>query len=158
MHFSDEQLELWEHHWSERVVKYAVWLSGLVPFAEAAAILNTIGEISISASSVWRRVAVWGPKCQALEASQRAASLATPTRDELIPTETPDSPALGGGHGRGHGPHSGRRLERTAHRPTAAARRTWAKSVAFLPSNNNRPAINTRGKRLNWPMLWRIPM
>ncbi len=26
----DEQLELWEHHWSESVVKYAVWLSGLV--------------------------------------------------------------------------------------------------------------------------------
>ncbi len=77
------------------MVKYAVWLSGLVPFAEAATILNTIGEISISASSVWRRVAVWGPKCQALEAAQRAASLATPTREELILTETPDDPDLG---------------------------------------------------------------
>jgi hypothetical protein len=67
-------------------VKYAVWLSGLVTFAEAATILNTIGEIPISASSLWRRVAVWGPRCQALEATQRAASLAAPTREELIQT------------------------------------------------------------------------
>ena len=68
----DEQLELWEHHWSESVAKYAVWLSGLVTYEEAATILNTIGEIPISASSVWRRVAVWGPQCQAVEATQRA--------------------------------------------------------------------------------------
>lgn len=91
----DEQLELWEHHWSEGVVKYAVWLSGLVTFAEAARILNTIGAIPISASSIWRRVAVWGPQCQALEATQRAASLAAPTREELTQTDTPDDRDLG---------------------------------------------------------------
>ena len=79
----DEQLELWEPHWSASVVKYAVWLSGLVPFAEASTILNTIGEIPISASSIWRRVTVWGPHCQALEALQRAASAAAPTQEEL---------------------------------------------------------------------------
>ena len=83
----DKQLELWDHHWSESVVKYAVWLSGLVTFAEAANILTTIGEIPIAASSIWRRVAVWGPKCQALEATQRAASLVAPTREELNQTE-----------------------------------------------------------------------
>jgi len=86
---------LWEHHWSEGVVKYAVWLSGLVTFAEAARILNTIGAIPISASSIWRRVAVWGPQCQALEATQRAASLAAPTREELTQTDTPDDRDLG---------------------------------------------------------------
>jgi len=48
-------------------------LSGLVTYAEVAMILNTIGEIPISASSIWRRVAVWGPQCQAMEATQRAA-------------------------------------------------------------------------------------
>jgi hypothetical protein len=74
---------LWEHHWSESVVKYAVWLSGLVTYAEAATILNTSGEIPISVSSIWRRVAVWGPKCQAVETTQRAVSMATPTREEL---------------------------------------------------------------------------
>jgi hypothetical protein len=77
---------MWEHHWSESVVQYAVWLSGLVTFAEAATILATIGEIPIAASSIWRRVAVWGPKCQALEATQRAASAVAPTREELTQT------------------------------------------------------------------------
>jgi hypothetical protein len=48
-------LELWEHHWRESVVKYAVWLSGLVTYAEAATILNTLGQIPISVSSLWRR-------------------------------------------------------------------------------------------------------
>ena len=52
-------------------MKYAVWLSGLVTYAEAATILNTIGEIPISVSSIWRLVAVWGPKCQALETAWR---------------------------------------------------------------------------------------
>ncbi|CAG1003619.1 hypothetical protein GPROT1_04143 [Gammaproteobacteria bacterium] len=88
----DEQLEVWEHHWSESVVKYAVWLSGLVTFAEAGKILQTIGEVPISTSSLWRRVAVWGPKCQALEATQRAA---TPTREELNQTVPVESQDLG---------------------------------------------------------------
>jgi hypothetical protein len=88
-------LELWEQHWSESVVKYAVWLSGLVPFAEAATILNTIGEIPISVSSIWRHVTVWGPQCQALEATRRALSLATPTREELNQTVPLDGQDLG---------------------------------------------------------------
>jgi len=72
-------------------VKYAVWLSGLVTYVEAATILSTIGEIPISISSIWRRVGVWGPKCQALETTQRAVSMATPTREELNQT-TPLQP------------------------------------------------------------------
>ena len=91
----EEQLELWEQHWSESVVKYVVWLSGRVTFAEAARILTTIGEIPISASSIWRRVAVWGAKCQALEATQRVASLAAPTREELNQTDAPLGQDLG---------------------------------------------------------------
>ncbi len=77
------------------MVKYAVWLSGLATFAEAAQILNTIGDMPISTSSIWRRVAVWGPQCQALEATQRAASLAAPTREELNQAEALVSQDLG---------------------------------------------------------------
>jgi hypothetical protein len=77
------------------VVKYAVWLSGLVTYAEAATILNTIGEIPISTSSIWRRVAVWGPKCQALETAQRVASAAAPTREELNQADAPVGQELG---------------------------------------------------------------
>ncbi len=76
-------------------MKYAVWLSGLVTFEAAAMILNTIGEIPISASSIWRRLAVWGPKCQALETAQRVASAATPTREELNQTVPVQSHDLG---------------------------------------------------------------
>jgi hypothetical protein len=71
------------------VAKSAVWLSGLVTYAEVATILQTIGEIPISASSVWRRVRVWGAQCQAVEATQRATSLAAPTREELNGPATP---------------------------------------------------------------------
>ena len=90
----NEQLELREPHWSESVAKYAVWLSGLVTYEEAATILNTIGDIPISASSVWRRVKVWGPQCQAIEATQRALGLAAPTREELNGPAVP-TPDLG---------------------------------------------------------------
>ncbi len=76
------------------MAKYAVWLSGLVTYEEAATILNTIGEIPISASSVWRRVTVWGAQCQAVEATHCATSLATPTREELNGPATP-APDLG---------------------------------------------------------------
>jgi hypothetical protein len=91
----DEPLELWEHHWSESVVKYAVWLSGLVTFAEAGKILQTVGEIPISTSSRWRRVNVWSPQCQAWEATQRAASTTSPTREELNQTAPPAGQDLG---------------------------------------------------------------
>ena len=77
------------------MVKYAVWLSGLVTYAEAATILNTIGEIPISVSSIWRRVGVWGPKCQALETAQRAASAAAPPREELNQTTALEPQDLG---------------------------------------------------------------
>jgi hypothetical protein len=52
-------------------------------------ILNRIGEIPISVSSVWRRVAVWGPQCQAVAATARALGAATPTREELTGPATP---------------------------------------------------------------------
>ena len=78
----DEQLALWGHHWSESLVKYAVWLSGLVTYAEAATILNAIGEIPIPTSSIWRRVTCGGRNASA-GTTQRAASVAAPTREEL---------------------------------------------------------------------------
>ncbi len=86
---------MWEHHWSESVAKYAVWLSGLVTFAEAATILNTIGEIPMSGSSIWRRVRKWGSQCQVQEATQRAASAAAPTREELTQTAPLEAQDLG---------------------------------------------------------------
>jgi hypothetical protein len=48
-----------------------VWLSGLVPYEQAAEILGQVGRIGMSGSSVWRRVARWGAKLEALEELQR---------------------------------------------------------------------------------------
>jgi hypothetical protein len=60
-----------EKHWSEQVVKQAVWLSGLVPYGQVAEIMQKVGQIEISASSVWRRVEHWGAGMQAVETRQQ---------------------------------------------------------------------------------------
>ena len=52
------QLELVDGAWSEGVARQAVWLSGLVPFAQAEAILQEIGQVNISRCSIWRRTEV----------------------------------------------------------------------------------------------------
>lgn len=62
---------IWEKQWSEQVAKQAVWLSGLVPYGRAAEILQTVGQVDISASSIWRRVKRWGTQMQAVEARQQ---------------------------------------------------------------------------------------
>ncbi len=65
------------------MAKQAVWLSGLVTFEQAETILQTVGQLTISDSSIWRRVAVWGARSQAVEAARQASAAAIPTREEL---------------------------------------------------------------------------
>jgi hypothetical protein len=93
----DEQLELWDGHWSEQVAKHAVWLSALVEFEDAADILDRIGHIPISTSSVWRRLKVWGARGQAVEAAQRAVATALPPRAEIVAGEVCQLQDLGVG-------------------------------------------------------------
>lgn len=77
----DEQLGLWDGHWSEAVARDAVWLSGVAPSYEAAeAILQRIGRMNISSSSVWRRVQEWGDKFKALAEAERAQATALPIK------------------------------------------------------------------------------
>jgi len=80
----DSQLQVWEAHWSEQVAKQAVWLSGLVTFEHAEEILQRIGQVAISDTSIWRRVSVWGTRSQAVEAGRQASANALPTRAELL--------------------------------------------------------------------------
>ena len=64
----DQQLELWEKNWSEGIVKEAVWLSGtLASFEQAEEAFSRIGHISISDSTIWRRVEKWGERFERLE-------------------------------------------------------------------------------------------
>lgn len=62
---------IWEKHWSEQVAKQAVWLSGLVAYEQAAEIMEQVGQIAISASSIWRRAQRWGSQMQVIEARQQ---------------------------------------------------------------------------------------
>lgn len=48
-----------------------MWLSGLVTYDQAAQILREVGQIDISQSSVWRRVARWGQRFEEIEARQQ---------------------------------------------------------------------------------------
>ena len=93
----DEQLEVWDTRWSEQVAKYAVWLSGLMEFEEAERVLNQIGHILISDTSVWRRTARWGQHFQAEETARRARANALPARGVPQPGETRDQPEMGVG-------------------------------------------------------------
>ncbi len=83
----DEQLQLWDQHWSEQVAKQAVRLSGLMKFEDAETVLRELGQIVMSDTSVWRRVQVWGERAQALEAAQRAEATTLPDRRTIVPGE-----------------------------------------------------------------------
>lgn len=78
----DQQLELVDHHWSEGVVRQAVWLSGLVSFEQAEMILHEIGQINISRNSIWRQSQAWGAKLRALEQGERVRANALPVKWE----------------------------------------------------------------------------
>ena len=64
------------------MIRQAVWLSGLVPYAQAEAILHEIGEVNISRCSIWRRSEEWGARFQALETAERAVANALPEQWE----------------------------------------------------------------------------
>lgn len=64
----DQQLELWDKHWSAGLVKEAVWLSGVVnSFEQAEEIFSRIGHVAMSASTIWQRAQKWGEGFRALE-------------------------------------------------------------------------------------------
>ena len=90
----DEQLQVWDKHWSEQVAKHAVWLSGLVEYEAAENILNKIGQVVISDSSVWRRASKWGAQFQAQASTARAVAIALPSRQEIVPGEPPQPKTL----------------------------------------------------------------
>jgi hypothetical protein len=60
------------------VARQAVWLSGLVPFEQAEAILQEIGGVHISRCSIWRRAETWGSRFKALEDQERRRANALP--------------------------------------------------------------------------------
>lgn len=74
------QLKQCDEGWSEGISRQAVWLGGLVPFGQAARILQEIGQVNISRCSIWQRSQVWGAKFKTLEASARVKATALPEK------------------------------------------------------------------------------
>lgn len=79
----DRQLGLWAKHWSEAVAQQATWLSGLLPFEKAEEVLQRVGQIDISVSTVWRQTQKWGECFGAIEAAERALVQALPSKRDL---------------------------------------------------------------------------
>jgi hypothetical protein len=93
----DEQLALWEQRWSAGLAKEAVWLSGTQPsFEQAEETLARIGHVTMSDSSIWRRVKVWGKQFAQLEKEQQeAAEAATQVRGRGIPAKSKERLGVG---------------------------------------------------------------
>ena len=62
------------------MARQAVWLSGLVPYEQAEAILQEIGQVNISRCSIWRRADIWGERFKALEEQDRRQANALPEK------------------------------------------------------------------------------
>jgi hypothetical protein len=71
----DRQLELWEKNWSEGLAKEAVWLSGATgSYEQAEEALVRVGHVSMSDSTIWRRVDKWGERFEELEKERQEAA------------------------------------------------------------------------------------
>jgi hypothetical protein len=91
----DRQLQVPDKHWSEQVSKLAVWLSGLVPYEQAEQILARVGQITMSDSSLWRRVQRWGEACRTLEQAECQLRWTAPERPAVRRGEVPRTAVLG---------------------------------------------------------------
>lgn len=75
-----QQLDVIAEHLTPDVARQAVWLAGLVPYRQAEAILAEIGQITLPATSIWRRVQQSGSQFAALEEAERAQATALPEK------------------------------------------------------------------------------
>jgi hypothetical protein len=76
----DQQLNLKARHWSEGVLKLVVWLSGIVDYETVEEVLEKVGQIHISDSSVWRHTQGWGKGFQLIFEKERIRSNVLPGR------------------------------------------------------------------------------
>lgn len=83
----DNQLQVAGQVWSAGLQKWAVWLGGLMTYAQAETVLETVGQVALSDTALWRQVQSWGARGQAHEDQQRAVASALPTRAVIVPGE-----------------------------------------------------------------------
>jgi hypothetical protein len=91
----DEQLGVRETHWSEAIAQQAVWLYAQVEDDLAEQILQKIGGLSISDTSIWRRAQKWGEKIRVHETLAATAASALPQRGQVIRGMVPSAKRMG---------------------------------------------------------------
>ncbi len=91
----DEQLHTVDAGWSEQVAKWAVWLCGKVEDDFAEQVLQQIGGLAISDTSIWRRVQVWGEKFKAVAEAQSIGATTPPPRSEIQRGVVPTPQVMG---------------------------------------------------------------
>lgn len=77
------------------MAKWSVWLVGLLPDDQAEQVLSRIGDIAVSDTSMWRRVARWGEKIKAMEALRAARARALPEVGVVVRGECRSGPRMG---------------------------------------------------------------
>jgi len=97
----DQQLGVQATHWSESIAEQAVWLYGQMEDDLAEQVLQKIGGLSISDSSIWRQAQKWGEQIRVVEQVRATAAVGLPQKDQVIqgrvPHERPMGIALDGG-------------------------------------------------------------
>ena len=91
----DHQLGVHEKHWSEAVAREAVWLYGQVEDDLAEQILQKIGGLSISDTSIWRRAQKWGEPLRVAEQARAQAAVGLPQRGQIIRGQVPHTRPMG---------------------------------------------------------------
>lgn len=91
----DKQLQVRDAHWSAELARQSVWLSGLVAFGDAAQILEEIGQVKTSKSSVWRLSQNWGEEYRAEEERGIESVHKLPERDQIVAGEASNLERMG---------------------------------------------------------------
>ena len=66
--------------WSDGVERASVRLSGLLPYEEVVDVMERLGQVHLSKTSVWREVQEYGKKFQTLEEQERIAAMIPPAQ------------------------------------------------------------------------------
>lgn len=80
------------------MAREAVWISGVVAgYEEAEKVMNRIGHLWISDTTIWRRAERWGGEFRALDEQRKAQAQAAPKRGSLIAGQVKKTGQIGAG-------------------------------------------------------------
>jgi len=93
----DKRWQMDESSYSPGLVNLVVWLSGQLPYKEAAQVLARAGRQLVSGSSIWRRTQAHGARLQAYVESQQIPMLTGGLEIELTDHDQQQGVSMDGG-------------------------------------------------------------